>query len=101
MLRAFRTRFLLALFRRIAAVGQRLSLRQARRFGRLLGGVAWYVARRDRNKALANLALAFPDWDEKKRRQTIRAMFAHLGMSLFEIVWLPNLHHSSGDPRPL
>lgn len=92
MLRAFRTRFLLALFRRIAAVGQRLSLRQARRFGRLLGGVAWYVARRDRSKALANLALAFPDWGEKKRRQTIRAMFAHLGMSLFEIVWLPNLH---------
>ncbi len=92
MLKAFRVRFMLALFRRIAAVGRRLSLRQARFFGRLLGRLAWHVARGERRKALLNLSLAFPEWNEKRRRDTIRAMFAHLGMSLFEIVWLPNLH---------
>jgi Kdo2-lipid IVA lauroyltransferase/acyltransferase len=90
-LRAFRTRFLLALFRAIAGVGERLSLKSARRCGRALGFLAWHVARRERRRALENIALAFPEWDSRKHRETIRAMFAHLGMSLFEIVWLPNL----------
>lgn len=34
------------------------------------------------------IAIAFPEWDEKQRRTTIRRMFQHFGMTLFEIVWL-------------
>lgn len=91
MLKAFRTRLLLTLFRLIAAVGQRLSLRSARRCGRALGTLAWHVVRRERRRALQNIAMAFPEWPQSQHRATIRAMFQHLGISLFEIVWLPNL----------
>jgi KDO2-lipid IV(A) lauroyltransferase len=49
------------------------------------------VARRHRRKALEHIAIAFPDWPHARRRQVIHDMFRHLGMSLFEIVWLPKL----------
>ena len=79
------------MFRVIARIGLRLPLPTARRFGRALGTFAWHVARGERRKALRNLAIAFPEWSMTQRRATVRAMFQHLGMSLFEIVWLPNL----------
>jgi Kdo2-lipid IVA lauroyltransferase/acyltransferase len=41
---------------------------------------------------LANIARAFPDWSPSRCRATIRAMFHHLGMTLVEILWLPNLN---------
>lgn len=65
--------------------------------GRFMGRLAWYVVARERNKALANIAIAFPDWTEKKRRDTIRAMFRHFGMSLFEIAWLWNMDLATRD----
>ena len=77
--------------RALAAIGRRIPLSVGRAIGRSLGSIAWHVARRDRRKALANIAIAFPQWSEAERRRTIRAMFRHLGMSLFETVWLPNL----------
>lgn len=90
-LRAFRGRLLVRIVRAVAAAGRRMSLAAAQRAGRVLGTVAWHVARGERRKALAHIAIAFPEWTESKRRQTIKAMFRHLGTSLFEIVWLPNL----------
>jgi KDO2-lipid IV(A) lauroyltransferase len=74
-----------------AAVVKRLPLRAARAIGSFLGSVGNVVARRERRIALQNIARAFPDWSEARRRATIRAMFRHLGASLFEILWLPNL----------
>ncbi len=59
--------------------------------GAWVGALAFHVVRRERRKAMLNLAIAFPEWSEAQRRDTIRKMFCHLGMSLFEIVWLPNL----------
>ncbi len=93
-LRAFRERLLYRLLVVISAIGRRIPLRAGHVLGRALGRLAWHVVRRERRKALAHIAIAFPDWSEERRRDTIRAMFRHLGMSVFELAWLPNL-----DPR--
>lgn len=78
----------------ITAIGRRLPLRAARAFGSLLGSLAWHVARRERRKALANLAIAFPDRDNKP---TAKAMFRHLGITLMELTWLPNVTAANRD----
>ena len=96
-LRAFRERALYRALVVVAAIGRRIPLPLGRAFGRALGTLAWHVARRERRKALANVAIAFPDWDEAKRRDTIRAMFRHLGMSVFEIAWMRNMDVATRD----
>jgi KDO2-lipid IV(A) lauroyltransferase len=68
-----------------------MSFGFAQAAGRRLGALAWHVARRERNKALRHFAVAFPESSERERREAIRGMFRHLGMSLLELVWLPNL----------
>ena len=90
-LRAFRERTLYRLLVAVSAIGRRVPLRTGQFLGRRLGGLAYHVARRERRKAIANLAIAFPEWSDAKRRDTIQAMFRHLGMSIFELAWLPNL----------
>ena len=62
-----------------------------------MGTLAWHIVRRERNKALRNIAIAFPEWDEAKRRETVRAMLRHFGMSLFEIAWLWNMDLPTRD----
>jgi len=94
-LRAFRSRVLYRALLLIGFLGRRLPLRLGQALGRVIGSLAYHVARRERRKALANIAVAFPDWSEPQRRDTIKAMFRHLGMSLFELVWLPNLRVES------
>lgn len=96
-LRAFRERTLYRGLVAVSAIGRRLSLPAAQFFGRRLGSLAWHVARRERAKALRNLAIAFPDWTDAQRKRTIRAMFQHLGMSVFELAWLPNLDAPTRD----
>jgi len=81
----------------ITTAGKRIPLRAGRAMGRAMGTLAWHIVRRERNKALRNLAIAFPEWDEAKRRATIRAMFRHFGMSLFEIAWLWTMTVESRD----
>ena len=75
----------------ITSVARRIPLSVGRRLGRGLGAIAWYVLRRERRKALNHITIAFPEWSEEQRRRTIREMLKHMGMSLFEIGWLPNL----------
>lgn len=89
--RAFRSRLLFRAVTLISVLGRRLPLSLGRAAGRAVGRLAWHIVRRERRKALANIAIAFPEWPLHQRRATIRAMFRHLGMSLFEIGWLPNL----------
>ena len=74
-----------------AALGRRLSLESARRKGARLGGLAWTLLGRERRKALRNLAIAFPDRTAEERERIGCAAFRHLGTSLFEVAWLPNL----------
>ena len=90
-LRAFRNRILFRGILIISFIGRRIPLAAGRRLGRFLGDLAFRLARRHRRKSLENLAIAFPEWSAERRRETVRGMFRHLGMSLFEVVWLPNL----------
>jgi len=74
-----------------AEVARRMPLGACRAFGVFIGQLGWLLLWPDRARALRNIALAFPDWTPRKRRATIRAMFHHFGMTLLEILWLPNL----------
>lgn len=96
-LRAFRERLLYRLLVVVSAIGRRIPLRAGQFLGRALGRLAWHVVRRERRKALAHFAVAFPDWSDDQRRAAIRAMFRHLGMSVFELAWLPNLNTALRD----
>ena len=90
-LRAFRDRALLRALGAVSFLGRRIPLRMGQRIGRAIGSLAWHVALRERRKAMDNMAVAFPEWTDTMRRRVTRAMFQHLGTSLFEIVWLQNL----------
>jgi KDO2-lipid IV(A) lauroyltransferase len=90
-LRAFRDRLLYRAVLLISVIGRLIPLSVGQRLGQSVGTLAWLVARRHRRKALGNLAIAFPEWDDSHRRRVARDMFRHLGTSLFEIVWLPKL----------
>lgn len=89
--RARRGRILYRTLRVISAVVRRLPLSFARGVGIFLGHLGWHLLRHHRRRALANIGAAFPDWTPRRRRTTIRKMFHHLGMTLAEVLWLPNL----------
>lgn len=90
-LRAFRDAAIYRLLVAITAVGRRIPLRIAQFLGRQLGRLAFVLVRGERRKALRNLAAAFPEWTDRQRRDTVRGMFRHFGMMVFELAWLPNL----------
>ncbi len=96
-LRAFRERVLYRALVVISGIGRRIPLVIGRAFGRTLGTLAYFIARREAKKALKNIAIAFPDWPSGKRRRAILGMFRHLGMSLFEIAWMPNMDVATRD----
>lgn len=75
----------------LGAVVRRLPYRTLGPCGRTLGRIARLILRREHRRALANIAIAFPDWPEPRRRETIRAMFGHLGTSVLELLWLRNV----------
>jgi KDO2-lipid IV(A) lauroyltransferase len=85
----------------VSAIGRRIPLAVGQKLGRALGSFAYAVVGREREKALRNLAIAFPDWDAAKRRATVKAMFRHFGMSLFELVWFPNMDVAERDRRTI
>lgn len=89
--RAFRSRLLYLALVCISAVVRRLPLRVARLFGLFLGHLGWHVLGRERRRATANMTIAFPDWTQRRRTYAVRDMFHHLGQSLFELLWMPNL----------
>jgi KDO2-lipid IV(A) lauroyltransferase len=72
-------------------VGRRIPLGAGRSIGKRVGRLAHAVVPRERRKALATLATAFPEKSEAERAALCRETFEHLGQSLFEIFWLPNL----------
>ncbi len=75
--------------------GSRLTLLRARRIGASLGRLARRVVRRERMKAVRNIATAFPELSSEARALLLRGVFEHLGKSLLEICWLPRLDKSS------
>src|SRR2546423_350282 len=94
---AFRGRLRYRALLIVGGAARLLSLPRARVIGRAMGRMAWYMDRRERNKALRNIGIAFPDWTDARRRKTIKAMFLHLGESLGEILWMPNLDLPARD----
>ena len=75
----------------LSIIARRVPLRVVRGIGLFFGHLGWHVLRPYRRRALANIALAFPDWPPRKHRAAIRGMFHHLGQSMLEWLWLPNL----------
>lgn len=75
--------------------GRGLNLERARAIGRGIGSLAYRSVAKERRRALANLALAFPELSERDRDRMTRDMFRHLGVSLLEICWLPNLNRDN------
>ncbi len=66
----------------------RLPHRLAVALGAAIGTCAYYLVGRERRLALEHLRLAFPDEDERWRRQTARRCFANLGRSALELAAL-------------
>lgn len=91
MLQAFKNWLIWRALLGASAVGRRLSLPGARRTGRAVGRLAYLVVPKERRRALDHLALAYPDLASAEHQRIARANFEHLGQSLFEIAWLPNL----------
>jgi len=57
-------------------------------FGSTSGRLALLLARRDRERALSHLRLAFPEREQEWRAATVRACATHLGSVLGEVAWL-------------
>src|SRR6476646_9453210 len=70
----------------VAAIMAALPMRVVRRCGALLGRIAFVVDRSHRRIALENLAGAFPSRPPAERRALARAMFAHFGSLLLELM---------------
>ncbi|MEM8931721.1 MAG: lysophospholipid acyltransferase family protein [Acidobacteriota bacterium] len=58
----------------------------AQHLGARIGGLAWHVARRDRQRAIEHLVVAFPDRSDDERRGLARASFRHLGTAIGELL---------------
>ena len=61
----------------------------AERRGEKLGDFAFRVLKSRRERAISNLALAFPDWTDEQRYQTARKMFRHFGLVLADFMRTP------------
>ena len=72
----------------VGAVVSHLPRRFMLALGRLLGRV--WAGLDPRHVAIAsdNLRRAFPDWDEARVARTARAVYAHFGQVLLDILWL-------------
>ena len=86
-----------ALEARAAAVMQALVRPLPRRWvlalGRALGRLLADLDPRHVGIAAENLRRAFPDWDEPRRLRTARAVYAHFGQTLLDILWM------AGQPK--
>jgi len=57
-------------------------------FGRFLGRLVGDIDRRHVDIAADNLKRAFPDWDDARLLRTARAVYAHLGQVLLDVIWM-------------
>jgi KDO2-lipid IV(A) lauroyltransferase len=77
-----------ALISSLSAVAKALPPRAGRELFAQLGATAGRLARRDLDRAVANLAIAFPDAPLPVRRAMASAMFKQLGRNAFEFLRL-------------
>ncbi|MFN3729918.1 MAG: lysophospholipid acyltransferase family protein [Fimbriimonadaceae bacterium] len=67
----------------------RMTDERAERFGAGLGRLLMRFSRKHRERALSNLALAFPEWDLGTRETTARRCFEHFGIVAADFVRAP------------
>ncbi|MCH8274047.1 MAG: hypothetical protein IH851_04590, partial [Armatimonadetes bacterium] len=65
-----------------AWMGAALPASWTTRLGTWLGRAAYRVSRKHRRRAISNLAMCFPEWDESKVRNVARRVFEHFGKTL-------------------
>jgi len=75
-----------AAVRVVAAIVALLPMAVVRRIGASIGHVAYGVDRHHRRIAIENLTAAFPAQPDAERRAFARAMFAHFGSLLLELL---------------
>src|SRR5260370_4436208 len=90
--RRLRGRVIAVVIRALNFVTRNLPLSVVRALGVAIGHLGWHVLGRYRNRAMHNIAIAFPDWSRRKQRTTVRNMFHAMGASMFELGWLVNLN---------
>jgi KDO2-lipid IV(A) lauroyltransferase len=78
----------------VRAVLRVLPHRAVRSLGALVGFLFYVVDASHRRVAMANLAQCFPNRSEPERRRIARAVFAHFGRLLFEILKFSTLTHA-------
>jgi KDO2-lipid IV(A) lauroyltransferase len=90
-----------AAVRIVATIVSLLPMRVVRRCGAALGRLAYALDAAHRRIALENLAAAFPSRPERERRMLARAMFAHFGSLLLELLkfgtYTPDQMHAAID----
>ena len=79
------------LLRAALAVVGRLPLSWAQALGRAIGGAAYRLLPGERRKALASLAIAYPELSDEARRDLARRNFRHLGTAALEMAVAPRL----------
>ncbi|HEY3586913.1 MAG TPA: lipid A biosynthesis acyltransferase, partial [Myxococcaceae bacterium] len=79
------------LLRSALAVVGLLPLGWAQALGRALGTAAFHLSPSERRKALATLAVAFPEMTEDARLELVRRCFRHLGTVALELAVAPRL----------
>lgn len=89
--RKFRDRLVYKALRLVGVTARRIPLKTGRLVGHLIGTFAFLVLRRERRKSVKHVATAFPELSPARHQTIVRKMFGHLGASLFEICWIPNL----------
>jgi len=72
----------------LGGVVSRLPRRAALALGRALGRILGDLDQRHVTIAVDNLRRAFPEWDESRLLRTARAVYAHFGQVLLDILWL-------------
>jgi KDO2-lipid IV(A) lauroyltransferase len=77
-----------ALISSLSTVAKTLPARAGRELFAQLGATAARFAKRDGERAVANLGIAFPDAPEPVRRAMVAAMFRQLGRNAFEFMRL-------------
>ena len=86
-----RNAILVAGIRGTARLVGALPIRLGLGIGRVCGALAHRALGRPRRLALAHLQVAFPAWSAAHRRDVVRAMFRHAGMSFAELALWPRL----------
>ncbi len=73
--------------------GQKIFLTQdvtvAERRGQMIGNLAFNIMKKRREKTIANLRFAFPDWSEDKCQVTAKNVFRHFGLVTADFMRTP------------